>query len=406
MGIRSARVHRNMKTVLIESLQKAIREEGLDGWFFCNFRHRDSLSDEILQIGNASNSRYWFYAVPANGEPLKIIHSVEPEAINDLPGKKVFYVGRDELVKALEPLAGKTWGVNSSEELAAVSYLEAGMAAVLKNAGLRLVSAASLIQRVKSLLDDEGIACHERAAVHLYEIVNIAWDFVRKNYNDNKTLFEGDIQRLMMDEMEKRDINPNNPAIIAAGINSGNPHYSFSGRGAQIREGDIIQFDLWAKEKQQNAVYADISWAGVYAKKTAGNPVQAEAEKRFETLIAAREGAVSFINDELAAGRKIPGASVDIRAREIIESRGYAGGLKHRTGHGIDTEIHGSGVNIDSIEFRDTRCLLEGSCFSIEPGIYFSDFGMRTEIDVYIHNNRAHVSGNPHKRQSALLYCG
>ncbi|MCL2832648.1 MAG: aminopeptidase P family protein [Treponema sp.] len=388
-------------TGLIESLQKAVRGEGLDGWLFCNFRHRDRLADEILGIPDSTNSRYWFYAVAANGQPLKIIHSVEPDALDTLPGEKIFYVSRDDLLEALKPLTGKSWGVHSSEELAAISYLDAGMAAVLKNAGLRLVSAAPLIQRVKSLLDAEGIKSHERAAVHLYEIVRIAWALVQKHYREQKPLWEKDVQSLMLGEMEARQLVTEHDLIVAAGINSGNPHYSIAGRGALIKEGDIVQFDLWAKEKQKTAVFADISWAGVYAQKAPD-----EAEKCFAALVKTREGALSFITEELSAGHKLTGAAVDQKAREIVIGCGFQKGLKHRTGHGIDTEIHGSGVNIDSVEFPDSRQILEGSCFSLEPGLYFAGFGMRTEIDVYIANGSACVSGKPHERQQSLLNCG
>jgi len=386
---------------LAESLQNAIRGESLDGWLFCNFRHRDRLSDEILNIPDSTNSRYWFYAVPANGQPLKILHSVEPDALDSLPGDKVFYISREDLEKALKPLAGKSWGVQSSEELAAISYLDAGMAAVLKNAGLRLVSAASLIQRVKSLMDWDGQRSHERAAVHLYEIVKTAWEFVQDSYRQKKPLHEGDVRRLMLHEMEDRRIITEHELIVAAGPNSGNPHYDFSGSGALVKEGDIVQFDLWAKEKQKKSVFADISWAGVYAAK-----IPEDAEKCFEVLVKTREGALSFIQDELNAGHKLTGAEVDKKAREIIFASGYGNGLKHRTGHGIDTELHGSGVNIDSVEFPDFRQILEGSCFSLEPGLYFSDYGMRTEINVYIREGRACVSGKPHERQFTLLCCG
>ena len=385
----------------LESLQKAIRSEGLDGWMFCNFRHRDKLSDEILHIPDSTNSRFWFYAVPALGEPVKIIHSVEPDALETLPGSKVFYISREDLVKAMQPLAGKSWAVHSSEELASISYLDAGTAAVLNKAGLRLVSAAALIQRVRSLLDAEGIATHERAAVHLYEIVKIAWEFVQYHFKNRTPLWEADIRHLMLEEMDKRQIITEHDLIIAAGRNSGNPHYNLTDRGAQIMEGDIIQFDLWAKEKQKSAVFADISWAGIYAEK-----ITVRVQEHFAALVKAREGALSFIQEKLASGENPTGAAVDRVTREIINSLGFGAGLKHRTGHGIDTEIHGSGVNMDSVEFPDSRQILEGSCFSLEPGIYFSDCGMRTEIDVYIHEGSARISGLPHERQFTLLHCG
>jgi Xaa-Pro aminopeptidase len=381
------------------SLQKAICEEGLEGWLFCNFRHRDKLADEILHIPNSSNSRFWFYAVPAQGDPLKIVHAVEPEALDLLPGRKVSYISREDLKNSLKPLAGSSWGVHFSEQLPAISYLDAGTAELLKSAGLRLVSAASLIQRFKGLLDDEGIASHERAAVHLYGIVKRAWAFVREAHEKGKTIFEGDIQNLILDEFKKANLLTEGTPIVARGENSGNPHYHFSGKGAEIQEGDLVLLDLWAKENHEGAIFADISWAGVFAKE-----VPEKMEKRFKALLSAREGAVAYIETELTAGRPLEGAAVDRKAREIIGSFGFSEALKHRTGHGIDTEVHGSGVNIDSVEFPDSRLLLEGSCFSLEPGIYFSDFGIRTEINVYIRDGKPHISG-PQERQFLLMSC-
>ena len=392
----------SLKNNQLEPLQKAIQSEGLDGWFFCNFRHRDKLADEILDINpEATNTRFWFYAVPAHGDPIKIIHSVEPDALQTLPGSKIFYVSRENLKEALKSLAGRLWAVNSSEELASISYLDAGMAEVLKGAGLHLVSAAGLIQRLCGLMDREGVVSHERAAVQLYEIVKTAWDLVQKAYKEGIPLYEGDIRNLMIEEMKNRHllVSDHRP-IIAAGVNSGNPHYDFTGKGALIKKGDVIQFDLWTKEIHRGAIYADISWLGIFAEE-----IPEETRKRFDAVVSAREGAISFIERELATGKHPMGAAVDRIAREIISSRGYQEGLKHRTGHGIDIEIHGSGVNIDSVEFPDSRTLLDGSCFSLEPGIYFNDYGMRTEIDVYIWDGKPVVSGAPFERQYSILHC-
>jgi Xaa-Pro aminopeptidase len=386
----------------LSRIQEAIRSENLDGWLFCNFHHRDTLSDAILRINPGStNSRYWVYAVPARGEALGIAHQVEPDQLDGLLGRKTFYVSREEFLAALKPLANKRWGVHVSPALPAVSFLDAGTAANFRAAGLILESAEGLVQRFKGLLDAEGIASHERAAVILYDTVQLVWDTAKKAYKNKQPLYEGDLRAVLLGELERRGLISDHPAIVAAGANAGNPHYDFTGnKGALIREGDVVQFDLWAKEQSPGAVYADISWVGVYA------PAPADkVERAFTDLIDAREGAYRFIENEFKAAHIPTGAMVDERAREILISRGYGAALKHRTGHGIDTECHGSGVNIDSVEFPDQRLLLEGSCFSLEPGIYFPDFGLRTEIDVYIHGNRPVISQGE-RRQFALLNCG
>ena len=388
----------------IQEMRKAICEEGLDGWLFCNFRHRDRLSDEILGISpDTTNSRLWLYAVPADGEACGILHVIERDALGnssgDLPGQRVFYSGREELFARLAPLAGKRWGVHFSDTITAISYLDAGTARLLEQAGLSLASAAGLLQRFKGLLGRKEIEAHEQAACHLYEIVDIAWSKTKKAYRDGSAIFEGDIQKLMLEEFGRRGLVCDHPPIVAAGVNAGNPHYDIGADGgAQFRENDVIQFDLWARDSRPGGIYADISWVGVFA---ASAP--REVEEAFAHLVSAREGAYEFITDELEAGRRPSGKSVDIKTREILRGLGYADALRHRTGHGIDTVVHGSGVNMDSVEFPDSRLLLDGACFSLEPGIYFDDFGMRTEIDVYVADGKPVISGKD--RQFDLLRC-
>jgi Xaa-Pro aminopeptidase len=388
-----------MFTEEFRQIQEAIRNEGLDGWLFCNFHHRDKLSDEILHINpHTTNSRLWVYAVPAEGEPVKLVHAIEEGALDALPGTRRSYISREELTDALRGLAKKRWGVHSSPELTAISYLDAGTAGVFEKAGLILVSAAALIQRFKGLLPAEAILSHEKAARHLYEIVERAWERVTTAYFGKEPLREGDLRALMLEEMDKRNLITDHPPIVGAGANTGDPHYDFSGSGALIREGDPIQFDLWAKDPGEGAIYGDISWVGVFAA-AAAPPIQ----KAFTDLINVREGVYHFIEGELREGRRPSGAMVDREARNILTALGYASAIRHRTGHGIDTECHGSGVNIDSVEFPDSRLLLDGSCFSLEPGIYFPDFGLRTEIDVYILRGKPVVSGKD--RQFQLLTC-
>jgi Xaa-Pro aminopeptidase len=386
-------------------MQEAIREEGLDGWLFTNFHHRDILSDEILGLDTGStNTRRWVYGVPARGEPRGIVHFIEKDILAGLPGARTVYVSREEFLAALAPLRGKRWGVHSSETISAISYLDRGIAATLEKAGLTLVSAEALIQRFRGLLDAGGIASQERATAGLYRIVEIAWERVRKAYAaggpSGAALREGDIRALMLEEMDRRGLIPGHPPIVAGGVNSADPHYDFSGPGAAFGKGEVIQFDLWAKESGEGAVFGDISWVGVYAP-----AAPAAVQEAFARLVQAREGTLAFIGEELAAGRKLTGAQVDLKARELLTGFGYGDALRHRTGHSIDSECHGSGVNIDSVEFPDHRFLLEGSCFSLEPGIYFSEFGLRTEIDVYIRGGKPVVSGGSFPRQSELLLC-
>ncbi|MDR0629982.1 MAG: aminopeptidase P family protein [Treponema sp.] len=383
----------------LHSIQEAIRIEGLEGWIFSNFHHRDKLSDAILHITpETTNSRLWVYAVPAQGKPVKIVHAIEAGLLADLPGSTQVYLDRDDLITALGPLRHTCWGAHFSETLPAISYLDAGTARLFEKAGITLVSAAGLIQRFKGTLDTQGIQVHEQAAKALYDIVTIAWEAVQDAYTHHRTITEGELRSLMLEEFRKRKLVTDHPPLVATGVHSGNPHYDFCGPGAPLQAGDVVQFDLWAKESGPKGIYADISWVGIF-----GTSARERVKQAFTDLVEAREGAYRFIAAELAAGRPVSGAMVDTKTRDILTGLGYQRAIKHRTGHGIDTECHGYGVNMDSVEFPDSRLILEGSCFSLEPGIYFSDFGLRTEIDVYIRQGKPYISGKD--RQFTLLTC-
>lgn len=388
-----------MNNNILDSLQAAIRDEDIDGWLFSNFRHRDKLSDEILGLDpETTNSRLWIYAVPGTGSPLALVHAVEEHALDSLPGEKLVYSGKAQLLEALTRLKNKNWAVNMDPDIPVLSYLDAGTAKRLEEAGLTLTSAAPLIQRLKGLLNKTGIASHNRAATALYSIVDECVSYIRNAYRNKATLCEGELRTFILHGMEERGLVTDHPPIVAAGSHAGDPHYDFDGQGALIAPDQIIQLDLWAKEKDPDSIYADISWLIYY-----GTDIPQEIETAFNDLIAARERALEFIHEKLEQGERPAGAAVDQEVRKVLIRAGREPALRHRTGHGIDTVCHGSGVNIDSVEFPDSRQLLDGACFSIEPGIYYKTFGLRTEIDVYIQEGKAIVSGPG--RQFKLLTC-
>jgi len=290
-------------------------------------------------------------------------------------------------------------GSQVSGELPVLSVLDAGIADMMRASGARLVSSASLIQRLAGVLTPEDMESHERAAAALYSAVSRLWTMVKAE-SAKAGLHEGDILSELENLLAKNELVWDHGPIVAAGVNSADPHYSPEGRGARIALGDVIQIDVWAKEKttagSRPSIYADISWVGVYAPE----PDKA-ARELFDLLVRGRDDAVRFIKERFAASNPPTGAEVDRHVRSFFAAEGAEGLLKHRTGHGIDRQVHGWGVNLDSLEFPDERKLLKGSCFSVEPGLYGESFGMRTEIDVYIRDGTPVVSGgNP---QVALL---
>ena len=386
-----------MNTYSSEKMLEAIRNEGLDGWLFYNFHHRDSLADDILglEVGT-TNSRPWLYVVTKDREPVKIVHSIEEHILDTLPGEIFVYSGKEAFQRAVKQFSGKILAAHMDENLPVISFMDAGTAQNLIKQGIRLVSAASLIQRLKGLLSEEDMDSHNRAAIGLYEIVEIVWNRTSEHFYNSQPLYEGDLQALILEEMNNRNLITDHPPIVASGAHAGDPHYETVGKGSMIRQGELIQFDLWAKESGKRAIYADISWVGFY-----GRAIPHHVDTLFHDLVDSRELAIEFITAELKQNQRPSGASIDREVRNFLISKGYGPALKHRTGHGIDTECHGSGVNIDSIEFPDERLILDGSCFSIEPGIYFDEFGFRTEIDIYIRQNQVCISGK--ERQFSLL---
>ncbi len=378
----------------LDSVRKAIREESLAGWLFCGFRHRDPIADRIMGIpATTVNSRPWFAVAFPDRPPLLIVHTVESHILDHIEGERLFYTGREELTRIFGSYAGKTFAAQISRDNPVLSTLDYGTASLLRRCGISLRESGGLIQRILGLLSETEIARHEKAAAHLYRIVEGAWGLVKERLSSGTEVREGEIQDWILAEFVRRRLVTDHPPIVAFGAGSADPHYEPAGRGGLISSPGVLQFDLWAKEDDPTGIYADISWVAVCSAEPS-----AEEERVFQTVIGARDHALAFIGQRLTAGRPDTpptGAEVDAEVRRFIEAAGFGAYLRHRTGHGIDRDVHGFGVNLDSVEFPDHRKLLPGSCFSIEPGVYTRRFGMRTEIDVYITENGAVVSGGP-----------
>jgi Xaa-Pro aminopeptidase len=366
---------------------KAIREERLDGWLFVNFAHRDRLTDTLLSLDPTSvATRRWFYFIPAQGNPLKLVHTLERSILDGLPGETEVYASFAELKSALSRLSGLRLAILCDPTLQVLSTFDAASADLIRSMGIETVSAASIVQRVHGLLDARGIESHERAARALYASVHKAWAFVEGAFARGTPPTETAVRDYLLAILDEAGLITDSPPIVASGPNAGNPHYSPTGSGRTLADDEILQFDIWAKEP--SGIYADISWVGF-----TGPRVPERAETRFAELIAARDLVIPALEAALSSETSPTGADLDRLVRTRLAERFPLSAIRHRTGHGIDTECHGTGVNLDSVEFPDHRRILEGSCFSVEPGIYFEDEGYRTEIDIYIRDGKPIVSG-------------
>lgn len=380
----------------LEKIQVVSQQESvasaLDGWLFTDFAGRDNLTKDLLQLPiDGMTTRRWIYIVPPAGEPLKILHKIEPHVLDSLPGeKKLLYSSQQELKELLAQYRDKTLALLWDPDLPVISTVDGGFISLLQQEGIKIISAAKLLQRYKGILSTASIQSQERAAALLYKIIGDTWDFICQHYRSKEPLNERAVQIFILEQFLKYKLTTNHSPVVAFGAHSGDPHYEVPEDGGKVaEEGDIIQLDIWAKERLADdgqggisatvPAYADISWVGVF-----GPTVPEEAQKRFAVLCQARDSVAAAITEATAKGIRPTGAELDLQVRSIIEKAGYGNYIKHRTGHGIDSEVHGSGVNLDGSEFPDYRQILPGSSFSVEPGIYGEDFGMRTEIDIYI----------------------
>ncbi len=405
----------------LQAIQSALQiKTEMHGWIFTNFSHRDSLTDSLLSLNTEDiSSRRWVYIIPPTGNPLKIVHAIESIILESLPGETVLYSGKSELLSILKNYSNSLMAVLSDSDISVISTVDAGFIKTLHDCNIKTTSAAPLIQITKGLLTKSGIESHERAAALLYKIVAQTWEYITLKFNSETELTEYEVFTFILDKFKNYSLVYHHEPIVAFGKNSGNPHYSVSKDNSAIaKKGDIIQLDIFAKEayaKDDNGIiskdvpiYADISWVGVY-----DTTIPKHYIDIFNTLIQSRDAVFKKLQTYAENGNilSVTGSELDKCSRDCLLSHGFEKAIKHRTGHGIDTACHGSGVNLDSFEFPDHRTVLNGSCFSVEPGLYFEDFGMRTEIDIYINENYPIISGkvfNTEKHlqipQNELLY--
>jgi Xaa-Pro aminopeptidase len=397
--------------VLIESIQQALREADLDGWLFYSFRGSDPIAANILGTGGEGHiaTRRWYYLVPQQGEPVKINHSIERDALDHLPGKKKIYLPWQQLhdylrstLSALNSTRKPRVAMQYSPD-GAIPYLsrvDAGTLELLRSFGIEIVSSADLVQRFESAWNDQQLAMHEEAARGLYTIVKQAFAEIGRRITAGTPTTEYDIQQFILEGFAARGMFSKDPPIVAVNANSAMPHYEpTKDKHSPINKGDFVLIDLWAKLDRPDSVYADITWTSFV-----DDRVPDEVVKVFNVVRDARDAATEFVKKAFAAGNTIYGAAVDDACREVIQKAGYGDYFIHRTGHNIHTEVHGNGANIDNLETKDDRVLIPRTCFSIEPGIYLEGkFGVRSEIDVYVSDREARVTGGEPQREVVAI---
>jgi Xaa-Pro aminopeptidase len=378
----------------LSAIQRALAEDGLDAWLFCDFRGNDPIGRQVLGVGEGLATRRWFYCVPADGAPRALVSAVEPEVLADVPGSTHVYRTWQELHAGLRTLLRDVHRValqySPNNDVPYVARVDAGTVELVRQCGVEVVSSADLVQRFEAVWSDEQYASHTRAARAIRGVVDAAFGEIARRQSDRSGCREGDVQRFILEQFTAAGLVTHHPPIVAAGAHSADPHYQppASG-GAPIDRDDFVLIDLWAKEP--DGVYADITWTGYV-----GAAVPARYAAVFEVVRRARDAGVDAARQAVRARQPIRGCDIDAVVRGIIARAGFGDRFVHRTGHSIGTEVHGNGANIDGFETPDTRRLLRGTCFSIEPGIYLpGEFGVRSELDVFVDETDIVVTGEP-----------
>ncbi|MCG3120121.1 MAG: hypothetical protein ALAOOOJD_02746 [bacterium] len=383
----------------LAEVQKALVGENLDGWLIYDFHYINAVAGALFDFGGHMVTRRWFYLIPATGAPTLLGHKIEQANFPPLPGRVVYYAGWQELHQCLRDLLQSTGKPNPRlameyspmNDVPTVAYVDAGMLELLRSFGADIVSSANLTQLFQARWDAEQRQSHIAAAQILHATQQKAFKKIEAALQANHSLTEYDVQQFMMGEIRAAGATSEDAPIVAVNANASNPHYAPTAQEhSPIRKGDVILLDLWCKMNTPRAVYADITWMGY-----AGTTVPPEVQKAFKTVIDGRDSAVNFLRQQFAAGQVVPGYRVDEVVRQHITAAGYGQYFFHRTGHSIGTTVHGNGVNMDSYETRDSRHIIPGLAFSIEPGIYLPKFGVRTEIDVYFGANGPEVHTPP-----------
>jgi Xaa-Pro aminopeptidase len=386
----------------IPAIQRALHEESLDGWLLYDFHGSNPIAAALAGVGRGGHitTRRWYYLIPAAGTPRGLVHAIERNTLDHLPGETTAYAGRRQLEDGLTGLlSGMRRVAMEYSPLCAIPYLsrvDAGTAEAVRSRGVEILSSGDLVQRFEAAWSADQLASHEAASAALYRIKDRAFEAAAAALRTGTTLTEHQLQQQMAAWFDEEGLVSDSPPVVAVGANAGNPHYlPTSERTLPVVADEVLLLDLWGKLRHPGAVFADITWVGVTSR-----TAPAEPEEAFRTAAAARDAAVRLVEEAAASGRELRGFEVDREARRVLQDAGYGAQIMHRTGHSLGESVHGNGVHLDDYETHDDRRLLPGTGFTIEPGLYFAHFGVRTEINMFRGEREARVTG---PRQMTLV---
>jgi Xaa-Pro dipeptidase len=381
----------------LEKIQEALRNAGAECWLFYDHHHRDPIAYRVLGLSETMMvTRRWFYVIPAQGEPARLVHRIESHHLDPLKGSKSEYSSWQELQenlrKMLAPYQRVMMQYSPNNQIPYISLVDGGTIELVRSFGKEIESSADLVSRFEAVLTEEQIASHFEAQKKIDAICEAAFKEIGRRVR-NGGCTEYDIQKFILEAYSREGLETEDPPNCSVNENSGDPHYEPSAeRHKKIHEGDFVLIDMWGRMKQPQAVYYDITWTGFIGK--AASDRQREI---FEVVRDARNVGIEKVKSAFSAGKKILGWEVDEAVRAFIDGKGYGRYITHRTGHSITHAIHGNGANLDNLETKDVREILPNTCFSVEPGLYLPEFGVRSEVDMITRPNSAEVTGRIQK---------
>jgi Xaa-Pro dipeptidase len=378
----------------LNEIQERMAAENVDGWLFFDHHHRDPIAYRILGlVANDHVSRRWYYWIPREGEPVRLAHRIEDFRLNALPGALTLYSSWKEQRAALEKiLAGASRiAMQYSPDcmIPHVSLVDGGTIDLLRGMGKTIVSSAGLVQYFEARWDDEQLAMHTEAGRLIDGVLDEAFELIRQRTRSGGKIKEIEVAELIQRRFGEVGIFTDSGPIVGCGPHSGDPHYGPTAEGSSwIASGDFVLIDLWGKLQKPRSVYYDITWTGY-----CGDTPPERVQQVFDIVTGARDKALQAVDDAIRGGRAVRGCDIDDVTRGHITAAGFGEYFVHRTGHSIGEDIHGAGANLDNLETQDERPLIPRTCFSIEPGIYLPEFGVRSEIDCYVSETGARATG-------------
>jgi Xaa-Pro dipeptidase len=399
----SANVLSSASALDVGAVQAALRALELDGWLLYDFRGSNAIAVDVAGVGRQGGhltTRRWYYLIPASGEPRALVHAIESHALAHLPGTTDRYAGREQLELGLQRLLQgmRRIAMEYSPKCAIpyVSRVDAGTIELVRQFRVDVASSGDLIQQFSAVWNESQIKTHVAASEKLYRVKDRAFDEAARRLRDGVAVTEFEIQQLMAGWFAEEGLVSDSAPVVAAEKNAGDPHYLPTASTTRtIGKDQVLLLDLWGKLDQPGAVFADITWVGY-----TGRDLPARIAKPFHAVRRARDAAVELVEQRTRAGQEIRGFEVDRASMAVLRGAGYGDAILHRTGHSLGESVHGNGVNMDDYETHDDRRLVPGTGFTIEPGLYFEDFGIRSEINMIVRDRDATVTG---PRQTEIL---